>query len=1087
MPIIPINKDKKPNLTPETPRQPLGGYALKPFHIEKQLGYVPTYWEKPSTVGRYYQAMKALQPGQKPPDWMDAEKLTAAYKYLSYRNKGTPWYQWRFLPPDDPGRGYLQSINPPPAEYLWPGEDVFAARSIKTKEEIDQGAIGPSGFVSTQPDLTNVDWEKLPAWQKIAYTAQQNPYASGAITMLPWALLGAASGMAVGGPIGAAVGFASPLFAGAGLSFAGDPATYEKLAQATNPEFAGAIQGASTNVLGLLNYPAEWLEKGIGTGSMIAGAKLDPKDYGDFQDMLNNLPAIWQASGMTYESVAANVPAVQNFPAAIEYLIDMALRGETDVRFAHKGEVQIIGEAEPRKLDAYGFTALKLATSEIMAGGDPEYVAAKYADMFGFGGQFTDLVFQSGADPFNVIPIIERKGVQVYAKLTGNPALEMAAKLAKGEGIIGTKRVYGELLRSGQGPSIAEMTPRQIRAAGLTNEGVIKDLQAGGPNMVRAVGAVSEQPFNPVAWYQAMKELTPASRARMFLGLAHENIETLLDAAKFEPTEMIRLVRSWSELPPAQAMEVAKMLGFPEASTVRQALTDFGPVLRELEASWEMGGPKRETLLEVAAAIGKTPGETLEMMRSSKDAAVVHGMLSDAITARNLAEGMALLADPTFTPETIRQTVEYFNSNPWHPNDFRGRLHNALLEHAAEWTVKAYGVRPDSKFLRFMSGLKSIQSLLLLGVNPAYLVNNAVNNVVTRAATGVFGFVDNRTITKFFDDFGITPSRLRSGVGAADIGIDPNITAPGYDKGLAQAENVLRSASRGDDWVQKFQDAADKFGKLGPMSRLASANERYESANAMYSGVRQAWAQLWNRKGVIPNMNPGVVRALNAIDPRLADSIVSLVERGINVRDIDAITGQTLVQRSIDPYIPAVAENLGIPDAELRDVMVTSGAWTAINTALEQGAPITDAFSRADSQVRDYLDQRLGADLIARAGDVEAKVRSEGFVAALDIFKDLQWKLEEVWTRHFAEWERTYEIAEGIDNWKSRNALVSERSRIQRQEFDSYNRWVDATYLGIFRALGFTSEIGRLLSPDAGSFMKGLVGTTRKLGHVLRD
>src|SRR3970282_2959382 len=77
------------------------------------------------------------------------------------------------------------------------------------------------------------------------------------------------------------------------------------------------------------------------------------------------------------------------------------------------------------------------------------------------------------------------------------------------------------------------------------------------------------------------------------------------------------------------------------------------------------------------------------------------------------------------------------NAVAWHPDEFQAKLWGSFTEHAADWSVAAYGVKPASPVFRLFDTMKRAQSLVLLGFNPAYFVNNAVNNVVTRAATGV--------------------------------------------------------------------------------------------------------------------------------------------------------------------------------------------------------------------------------------------------------------------------------------------------------------------------------------------------------------
>ena len=69
-----------------------------------------------------------------------------------------------------------------------------------------------------------------------------------------------------------------------------------------------------------------------------------------------------------------------------------------------------------------------------------------------------------------------------------------------------------------------------------------------------------------------------------------------------------------------------------------------------------------------------------------------------------------------------------------------GTLGKMFVESAGEWASKAFGVEKIPAFNKFMGLMKKGQSLMLLGLNPAYFVNNTINNAISRMVTGVFGY-----------------------------------------------------------------------------------------------------------------------------------------------------------------------------------------------------------------------------------------------------------------------------------------------------------------------------------------------------------
>ncbi len=95
------------------------------FQTQARPAYQPTYWEEPRRVGRYYNAYKTLPVGSQPPPWMEVEKLESVNQYLQEKNRGLPRYLWTKPDEDDPIRGVLQTMTPPPMEALPQDEREF--------------------------------------------------------------------------------------------------------------------------------------------------------------------------------------------------------------------------------------------------------------------------------------------------------------------------------------------------------------------------------------------------------------------------------------------------------------------------------------------------------------------------------------------------------------------------------------------------------------------------------------------------------------------------------------------------------------------------------------------------------------------------------------------------------------------------------------------------------------------------------------------------------------------------------------------------------------------------------------------------
>ncbi|RME51993.1 MAG: hypothetical protein D6790_19130, partial [Caldilineae bacterium] len=899
---------------------------------------------------------------------------------------------------------------------------------------------------------------------------------------------GGRAGAARGGVVGGALG--------AGATAATLPENIEGVRQSFGDTAAELVQKFGEGALAALNVPAEETERLTGTlvqlpeiaGEAYITARTKGGDVA-MREFWQALKAAHAAGSLTYEAATGGgqLTALSNVPAAIEWVWRKVTGDNPEmIKFAKPGTAWVLGQAEPQPQDVAGYALLAQARRMILQGAPSEQVLQTLAAQYGpealdwkpskqvveamrarygsnFSATFGDMVLQAMADPLNVAEVVERKGIEHYARRTGNPALEAVARLAENEGAIGTLKTYGEFLRTGEAsalivaaggaPKTAEtMLPWERKLAGVDESGVIRELKPGMAEPVKkGAGEILTNVINPAGWVQALRQLTPRARATLLLEMAHENIGALFEAAGGNPDEMVRMVQAWIELSPRQAGEVASLLGYPEAQTVRQGLAEFKPTLDEFAGRWEMGAERRAILRNMAALLDEEPARVLEAMEKPQDAAALIERMRSAAQGSESDAAKAVLAGiegGDLTAETLGEMAQFFDENPWHPEQFRAQLHNAMLDHLAQWSIEAYGVKPSSKFVRFFQGLKGVQSLLLLGVNPGYVVNNVLDNTRTRIADGVFGFVRGRDIDAFFREWG-EPARLRQGVGAADLG-----TAS-----MEGADAILRDAARADDWVQAFQDWARGVGEKAPFTRLGAAAEASASEKTMFYAIRQMWGRLWRRGVGLPEMPAELESALREINPSLPDAVYGALEQARNHEHVNAIlegTSAAAARWHLESYIDDVARDIGADAGDVREALMQSGALDALHAALDAGMQPDEAFAHVERQVQDYLDARLRRDLERRAAEAGAMVRAEGFPAALNLYVDMQMKLEEQWTRHFAEWEQVYRASE--ENPKLGRALKGEQSSRARREWARHQAWERATYAGIFEALGFEGE-----------------------------
>ena len=284
--------------------------------IQGRIGYLPTYWEDPHRIGKWFHKLKALPDDAPVPEWIDRDKLNAAYKYFESRNDGAPWWDWKFLHPSDPSRSFLQGFTTPPPEALFPEELLYTPGQIAE-------APRPGPPLPGTPEYDAQD-----IWQKVLnsvfgsgpsilepYPTERGgilgaPLRSGAATFargfgsgaplgaLYGGIAGAITGIA-GGPLGIIVGgVGGALVAGAltgtigGTAGVGLETIQRRRDLGTALGGDNALEWMLNNMLAGIQAPAEIVERGFGVAGQLISSTLDPEKYGPVSEVFGNLSLI---------------------------------------------------------------------------------------------------------------------------------------------------------------------------------------------------------------------------------------------------------------------------------------------------------------------------------------------------------------------------------------------------------------------------------------------------------------------------------------------------------------------------------------------------------------------------------------------------------------------------------------------------------------------------------------------------------------------------------------------------------------------------------------------------------------------------
>jgi peptidoglycan hydrolase-like protein with peptidoglycan-binding domain len=932
-----------------------------------------SFWQNPQRVARYRDMIRSAPPDFTPPDWLDTEQLEQAYQYYSFRNNDKPWMEWGSLPDDDPGNDFLRNIPAPPPEFTMPYDPVTPARTQPREAIPDTDPFG--------------GWEDLETWQQFylgAFAPQPGlpgrpewtRYTAAAGQGLLAIPGGAAIGALVGGPVGALIG--------GGIALGGT--AYQALTGNRVP-----VVGELLELFDLLPRGAEQV---LGLGKQAANEGLAA--------VLADLPAAWQAASLTYET---------QFADGLNVIA--RLFGDTPATDEQVWQI-LQGYSEPQPLQGpRGAAALAQARARIAKGEDPLLVYSDYSARFGDSGSFNDFILQTVIDPTNFVPFAGGKVGGALADLTGHKRLAVALREGVGSPLVDAVPFVGELIgrplglhgsegvtqsiskyrnwiRTGFFPEGTTPTPASALsgferwAGGLDSEGRIREL------------APREGRRGVVGWVEYLNNLTPESQAHAFMSMAHDNINVALNMAGGEPEAMVRYLRQAAAIDPVQVGQIGQdVLGSPVTATIAQSLRD---VLREgwdqeLLLRWTSTEAQRGMLEKTARALGRTPGEILDAYRDNPDV---------------LMREIEAAGGPAGTPADLRAAFDVFTGKdavPWNPQAFQAQLAITLFDKMDGWLVKRYGLKPDSGIFRLSQTLKGMQSLLLLGFNPSYFINNQVNNMVTRAATGVFGYMTPRQIKGFLDRFGITPDRIADAV---------------TPEGTATRPDAIAKATQAGDWIAKVQGVVSATNKkLGVFSRFSNAGERLESSNAYAIGMLKFWHRAWKRGKGFRRMDPGLEAHLDSRAPGVKELIYRAIEAGMNMDEIekallvdaaDAAARPLLnnlieeAARQIDPVMPDEAA------ATLRAHGITARLEQLLETA-RTPAEVGEAFRTVRAELERVVDEAAAAELATRSVDIANRVHAEGPPAIFEALDGIASRLEAVQSDSGRGFERAYQHA----------------------------------------------------------------------------
>jgi len=1017
-------------LNPETKlRYPDWWPAMREFNARPTEGQ--PYWT-PRRIARYYHALKSVPYAANVPEWIDQPKIETAYQTLR-SSRFTDWQTWEDNLDNDPGlKEYVRDWAPPPLDAIpqWEQQDLAAV-----SDAVKSGPVGEWTDYGIDYDT----WQTLPEWKKYAnriFRSMGGQMGQQAVN------LGIAGASVAGVP-----GFIGGAALGSGLGYLGmkEGERQQAMGDAYKPS-------ATFYIMGTLNFLFTQLQQGMALRQQIQNSIVDPDTYGGVGEILKDIPAAYEAGEGFYGLLPYEVGSAFSKDGKVR-VVNIA--GEdTFIDAAPKGEFGSgMALTEIRRMLQDG----KLSPSQVR-----EYTVQKY----GFIGELSDLLAGYALDPLDIIGPVTGGIIGNAADASGNVALANSFLAPTGSGELLTGyRQYRQNLRQMPVDDVRKMGNVTRWFAGVDETGTDVTLRQQ-PSGKTAVGKFTDKMFG----------LTPQSRADGLINDFINGTSTMLEMERGNVEGMYRLVSSLSAITPGDAVNAVENgkikvtvggtvteQNLPrwalsaEAQVVPLMLKDQMPKVRDHYDLYRNTRPQADLINRMAAALDETPYRLIADLQG-KNPKTDFDTVMKRIKAladegsKPAAEFMKNIDSmKDLNNAALKKVADLFSGESGAPFDtgmWGAQLMHILAEGGEKWAVDWFGIKPAAWAARFAGIIKQAQGHLLLGNNPLYLANNAINNIVTMAWDGLLGGMGKKARMDYLRRYGI-PTTLRKGIGAAEIGdIDVGVI-PGTEtgKGSYKLGRVLHDATRAKDTMQATSDLLHKGDKFQLAAVTSQHMERFSSEVATVKGVVEYMNRNWT-PGVGYDKISGDLRlVLNAARPGLADQVEKAIARGLNKQEIEAeIFTRLEVPALRDVLSPEEIQMMssfpGMVDEIDKGIRAATGNEETRNVFRE-------VTRKAEKQMADDFRRKITTMVHATA----YKTNTEGLLGAFDAMDRLVPQRHEFWQQHMQHMDDVAAQAEELSGAELNNLWRTELEAADEQ-WRTFQDMEGAKWLGIFEGLG---------------------------------
>ncbi|MGH2619190.1 MAG: hypothetical protein ACRDHG_01290, partial [Anaerolineales bacterium] len=721
----------------------------------------------------------------------------------------------------------------------------------------------------------------------------------------------------------------------------------------------------------------------------------------------------------------------------------------------------------------YGLPELVAQRQAVLSGGNPAEVQAAYIDRLGALGleaQMDNIIGQVVVDPlwfFSLTPIVEGAQALRSVAVTSRVAPEIVGRI---DDVVRLANNVDELAGFGRLDDLVEATGELRRVAEavgvdeitrVANE--LDDLARAVPGeapaarelllkldelkpildtaqelrpMSRveriAVAVTGGDPFHPPKfWARGVLgrinplALSASARADELINMIHNNLSPLLrEAGSYE--EMIRVIKQGAG--GAFGRRLGHMFISPMGRYTQRVLKEVSRNVDELGQTL-IATQRDRDLLEILARVTGQDVVTVAQraMKSEEEARALFSQFRGALATfqdgagvevlRRMVAAGELTADQVFgMGQILRPTKDKIV--PFTEDLMRAAIMKHAVDAAVEMGIREFGVKRATMLQQAAQYVKSAESLVFLGLNPFYPVQNFYNGEVTSFLRGSWSLMlperyvpkPLRGIVPTIEDVWrrakVEPARLHEGFGVAGPEYWDELaksTTAAEQAALIEGRKAVRQTvwptPKGiGGWFMEKTRAVKAF--KGP----ANATERMQSERLVTTGYTRAMRKLKRAYSKLDDVVPGFSEELRTFDGRLADYLEDAVRAAQNSDEILDVARSKNLAVNLETLLRRTAEAMGF-DVERMTRFVDEEVHESVRRTLEalparaSEEATRNSFRQIEDFVQLYLDEMIEANLPTMLSEAQAKVSTEGSSAVVQLLGELS---ERTYARHAA-------------------------------------------------------------------------------------